>query len=766
MMKKRLSTFYATFLGCAMCAGFVMPTQVLAAEFSLVRAVPDDVFLVVAAKHNPEREFLNEYWDEVKEAFMATGICDDAMAMLGSVIDEDQMNNVNRLKDKAQKLYDAVDWDDLGNHNFVFAERFGKPDIKGSNVNLGPPDLILMFHGGKAADKNYAGLVSILNGMVEEINSAAKSDVLQVETSEYKGAKISGCNFTRTVPGAPPITLAVSQRDDVIIISLNDDLRNQAIGLLAGDKSVGCIADSPRFKAGFVDLPAAEDELVFFDMQAMLSPIKKTFDVALGAGGAGPANDQIINSVRTGEAYQVCQQAWESYEQKDYKKGLELAKQAKTMSPADSRVLYAVACFEALNGNKDAAIDALDSAVKGGFYAPHHMASDPDIDGLRDMPKFEEIIGHATLKATEISKEKSGSNDEGKIRLVNRLMDLPGMVDYIATTIRTEGHSVHTDSRVALIENAKDKPFYPVFGGAMSKTSAGDFAKYLPQETVGYNVASALDLNALYKFVEDTFKEYGEDGAMAWGEWEKLQEESSFDLQKEVLNWFESGMTSVTLEGGATVAVIDVTDADLAKKQINRAMEFLSTSMTQMTQQNPMMAMFAIRRVPAQHDRLEGFETIYSAMNPMPVGVWGVADGKLLFGSSIDAIEMCLDTAAGKHPGIDKNERVMAEALVPEKDFFSATLVDQRNMGKELQAMIGVVSFISGMMPMMIPDPEPRAVIGKIAGMIAKLSPVAGKIDFYKSTSTCTTFDGQNFWTKQVTHYVSPEERKLASTKK
>ena len=85
-------------------------------------------------------------------------------------------------------------------------------------------------------------------------------------------------------------------------------------------------------------------------------------------------------------------------------------------------------------------------------------------------------------------------------------------------------------------------------------------------------------------------------------------------------------------------------------------------------------------------------------------------------------------------------------------------------MGKELQAMIGMASFVSGMMPMVIPDPEPRAIIGKIAGMIAKLSPVAGKIDFFKSTSTCTTFDGQNFWTKQVTHYVSPEERKMAST--
>ncbi|GJM25659.1 MAG: hypothetical protein DHS20C16_20740 [Phycisphaerae bacterium] len=763
-MKKRLSTFSATFLGCMMCASFVVPAQVLAAEFSLVRAVPDDVFIVVASKHNPEREFLNAYWDEVADAFMATGICDDAMAMLGTLVDEDEMNNVNRLKDKAQKLFDAVDWDDLGNHNFVFAERFGKPVIKGSNVNLGPPDIVIMFHGGNAADKNFTGLVAILNGMAEEINTASKSEMMQVEMSEYKGAKIAGCNFTRTVRGAPPITLAVSQRDDVIIISLNEDLRNEAIGLLAGDKSSKSIADSPRFKAGFVDLPAAEDELVFFDMQAMLKPIQKSIEVATGEGGAGRANDHIINSVRTGEAYKVCQQAWESYEQKDYKKGLELAKQAKTMSPEDSRVLYAVACFEALNGNKDAAITALDSAVQGGFYAPHHMASDPDLDSLRDIPKFQEIVGLATLKATEMTKKESGSNEEGAIRLVNRLMDLPAMIDYTATTIRTEGYSVYTDSRVALTETAKDKPFYPVFGGKLSKTKVAEFAKYLPKETVSYEVISAIDLNAFYKFVEDSFKIVGEDGAQAWGEWESLQESVSFDFQKEVLSWFEGGAANVMLEGGGWASVMNVTDADLAQKQVSRFVEFMSTKMGEMSQQNPMMAMFAMRRVPVEHDELKGFETIYSAMNPMPMAVWGVADGKLLAGSSIEAVEMCLNTAKGTHPGIDKNERVMSEAIVPDKDFFSATLTDQRNMGKEIQAMIGVISMVSGMMPMMIPDPEPRAIIGKIAGMVAKLSPVAGKIDFYKSSSTCTTFDGKNFWTKQVTHYVSPEERKVAST--
>ncbi len=763
-MKKRTSASFATLFSCMMCANFVLSANVRAAEFSLIRAVPDDVFLVVSAQHNPERQFLNEYWDDVAQTFMDTGICEDAMTMLGSAIGEDEMNEVNRIKDKAQKLINGVDWDDLGNHNFVFAERFGEPQIKGSNVNMGPPDLIFMFSGGTSSDKNYEGLVAILNGMIEEINTAAESEVLQVEVSELKGAKITGCNFTRQVPGAPPITLAITQRDEVIIISLNDSLRNNAIELLAGDKSVKCIADSNRFKSGFADLAAPEDELVFFDMQAMLNPIRKSIDVSMGQNGAGRANDHIVNSVRTGEAYQVCQQAWESYEQKDYAKGLELAKKAQSMAPGDSRVLYAVACFESLNGNKDAAIEGLEKAVHAGFYAPHHMASDPDLDALRDLPKFKEIVGHATLKATELTKKDAGSNDEGAIRLVNRLMDLPGMIDFTATTSRTEGHSVYTDSRIALIDGAEEKPFYPVFACQNCKTSVADFDKYLPKETKSYEVISAIDLNAFYKFIEDSFKTYGEDGEMAWSEWEGMQEQFSFDVKKEILSWFEGGAANVMLDDGGWVSVMNVTDAEFAQKQVSRGVEFMTTKVGELAQQNPMMGMMAMRSAPVSHDTLTGFETLYMQMNPMPVAVWGIADGKLIAGSSIDAIEMCLETAKGNHPGITKNARVMAEAIVPEGDFFSATLKDQRNMGKDLQAVIGMVSMISGMAPMAIPDPEVRGVIGKIAGMISKLMPVAGKIDFFKSTSTCTTFDGQNFWTKQVTHYVSPEDRKVAST--
>ena len=62
-------------------------------------------------------------------------------------------------------------------------------------------------------------------------------------------------------------------------------------------------------------------------------------------------------------------------------------------------------------------------------------------------------------------------------------------------------------------------------------------------------------------------------------------------------------------------------------------------------------------------------------------------------------------------------------------------------------------------MMMMIPEPQIRKILGKVLGMAAKLGPVLAKIDFYKSSGSCTTFDGKSWYARTVTNYQSPSER-------
>jgi hypothetical protein len=100
----------------------------------------------------------------------------------------------------------------------------------------------------------------------------------------------------------------------------------------------------------------------------------------------------------------------------------------------------------------------------------------------------------------------------------------------------------------------------------------------------------------------------------------------------------------------------------------------------------------------------------------------------------------------------------MSEALVPAGPFVSVSLTDRRGLGEQLATGIGVASMIGGMMGAVVPEPKVRSVIAKISGMLAKLTPVVRKIDFYKSTATHSTFDGQAWHTRTVTHYTSLAE--------
>ena len=70
---------------CVTCAATMMIGLASAAsawagdKFSLAGALPDDVFIATVARHNPEREFLEKYWNEVWEAFEKSGVIEDTL---------------------------------------------------------------------------------------------------------------------------------------------------------------------------------------------------------------------------------------------------------------------------------------------------------------------------------------------------------------------------------------------------------------------------------------------------------------------------------------------------------------------------------------------------------------------------------------------------------------------------------------------------------------------------------------------------------------
>ncbi len=73
--------------------------------------------------------------------------------------------------------------------------------------------------------------------------------------------------------------------------------------------------------------------------------------------------------------------------------GVTWAERARSIDPEDAGVAYNVACLYALEGVEQAALDALEQAMRAGFGDRSWIANDPDLASLRDTPRFRALVG-------------------------------------------------------------------------------------------------------------------------------------------------------------------------------------------------------------------------------------------------------------------------------------------------------------------------------------------------------------------------------------
>ena len=76
----------------------------------------------------------------------------------------------------------------------------------------------------------------------------------------------------------------------------------------------------------------------------------------------------------------------------DREAGLQWAERALEIDPLDAGVRYNVACLYSLEERPDQAIECLEKAVEAGFGHRDWMEQDPDLDSLRDYPRFKELV--------------------------------------------------------------------------------------------------------------------------------------------------------------------------------------------------------------------------------------------------------------------------------------------------------------------------------------------------------------------------------------
>ena len=72
--------------------------------------------------------------------------------------------------------------------------------------------------------------------------------------------------------------------------------------------------------------------------------------------------------------------------------GLRWAERALEIDPHDAGVRYNVACLYSLEEQPDRAIECLEKAMDAGFGHRDWIEQDPDLDPLRELPRFQELV--------------------------------------------------------------------------------------------------------------------------------------------------------------------------------------------------------------------------------------------------------------------------------------------------------------------------------------------------------------------------------------
>ncbi len=248
-------------------------------RFPLARAIPDDAFIAVAAKQNPERKFLDAYWAEVSQAFFNSGFLEELWDLIADTMPPDQLDVMEELREQFCELAGQVDWGELLEKEMIYAGRFsqfGEQAFVYEGLLIGRLDK-------KGAKANYTALRGLLEELCKSVAAKTGEEGLTVTESKDRGATVA----TLGVADAPGVGAKLAVRDDLIFLSFGvTHIFDDALDLLQAEGKGERLIDSRRFKAALEQLPPAEDVVTFFDAERLLGKVREF------AGSIGAATKQ------------------------------------------------------------------------------------------------------------------------------------------------------------------------------------------------------------------------------------------------------------------------------------------------------------------------------------------------------------------------------------------------------------------------------------------------------------------------------------------
>jgi clan AA aspartic protease (TIGR02281 family) len=79
---------------------------------------------------------------------------------------------------------------------------------------------------------------------------------------------------------------------------------------------------------------------------------------------------------------------------------------------------YDVACIYSMLGNTEKAMKNLRASLEGGYREFHHIMRDYDLENVRKLPEFKQMMEEYMMKPMEDAKGKEGSDETGEVKIV------------------------------------------------------------------------------------------------------------------------------------------------------------------------------------------------------------------------------------------------------------------------------------------------------------------------------------------------------------
>jgi len=252
MMRKYLIGVSALALALA---GWAAATQAQALD--LRRAVPEDAYLVIHGRHNPERDYQRRYWREVWETARQTQIVERAVKIITSRMGQDDVGRVEAVVDELREAVAPVDCEAV----------LETPEVVYTQVLEGPAavqHLVLWRLTPKAA-AGVEQAVKNLFGLAEKYSEGKVS----LQSHQHVDVVLT----VLALPSGVPFRPAVARVEDVVLLSSSEALARQALERLAGGAGTSKF-DDPRLEAALRRLPEPEDSLVFYDVKLQFDRLK------------------------------------------------------------------------------------------------------------------------------------------------------------------------------------------------------------------------------------------------------------------------------------------------------------------------------------------------------------------------------------------------------------------------------------------------------------------------------------------------------------